>query len=57
MSAESKKGFGSTLALIFLGVLALYVGAHWLLVLIPAAFLIWYSAAAGGSGKFRRSRN
>lgn len=54
MSADAKKGYGSTMVLVILGVLALYVGAHWLLVLIPAALLVWY-AAAGAT--FRRSRN
>jgi hypothetical protein len=54
MSADTKKGYGSTLVLMVLGVLALYGGAHWLLVLIPAAVLVCY-AAAGAT--FRRSRN
>ncbi len=42
MSAESKKGYGSTLVLIMLGVLALYSGAQWLMVLIPAALFVRY---------------
>jgi hypothetical protein len=46
MSIEAKKGYGSTLALLGLGVLALHFGAGWLTVLIPAAALVWY---AGGS--------
>ncbi len=37
MSAEAKKGYGSTMILLILGVLALYGGALWLLLLIPAA--------------------
>ncbi len=44
MSAESKKGYGSTLARIAFGVMALYLGANWLLLLIPAALLVWYVA-------------
>jgi hypothetical protein len=54
MSADTKKGYGSTLLLMILGVLALYAGARWLLVLIPTAALVWY-AATGAS--FRTSRN
>jgi len=42
MSVEAKRGYGSTLALLLLGVLALYFGAAWLVVLIPAAVLVWY---------------
>ena len=44
MSAEAKKGYGSTLALLLFGVLAFYLGSRWLVLLIPAAVLIWYSA-------------
>jgi hypothetical protein len=44
MSAEAKTGYGSTLALLLFGVLALYLGARWLVLLIPAAMLIWYGA-------------
>ena len=54
MSADAKKEYGSTMVLIILGVLALYGGARWLLVLIPAAILIWYATAGG---VFRKSRN
>jgi hypothetical protein len=54
MSADAKKGYGSTMILMILGVLALYAGARWLLLLIPAAALVWY-AASGVS--YRRSRN
>lgn len=52
MSAQAKKDYGSTLALIIFGLLALYLGVHWLAVLIPATMLVWYSAEA-----FRSSRN
>ena len=51
MSADAKKEYGSTMVLIILGVLALYGGARWLLVLIPAALLIWYVTAGGVLGK------
>jgi hypothetical protein len=54
MSRDTKKGYGSTLALMVLGVLALYGGAHWLLVLIPAAVLVCYAAAGTA---FRRGRS
>ncbi len=53
MSAEAKKSYGSTLVLLMLGVLAFYGGSTWLLVLIPAAVLVW--RAAGESA--RKSRN
>jgi hypothetical protein len=54
MSADTKKGYGSTMALMILGLVALYAPALWLLVLVPAAGLICY-ATAGAT--FRRSRN
>ncbi len=54
MSADAKKGYGSTVVLMILGVLALYGGASWLLALIPVAILVWYASAGPG---FRRSRN
>jgi hypothetical protein len=54
MSADAKKGYGSTLALIALGVLALYASPQWLMILIPAAFLIWYAATRA---TLRRSRS
>jgi hypothetical protein len=41
MSADTKKGYGSTIALLIFGVLTLYGGTRWLLVLIPAAMLVW----------------
>jgi hypothetical protein len=52
MSTDAKKDYGSTLALIIFGLLALYLGVHWLAVLIPAGVLVWYNA-----GTFRSSRN
>lgn len=44
MSAEAKTHYGSTLVLLVLGMLALYGGANWLVVLIPAAVLVWVGA-------------
>jgi hypothetical protein len=54
MSADTKKEYGSTMALVVLGILALYAGGTWLLLLIPAAVLIWYATVGG---QFKRSRN
>jgi len=54
MSADAKKSYGSTLILFVLGVLALYAGARWLVILIPAAVLVWRLAAGPVLG---RSRN
>jgi hypothetical protein len=54
MSAEAKRGYSSTLALLTLAVLAFYAGTRWLVVLIPVALLIWY--AASGTA-LRRTRN
>lgn len=51
MSKEAKKGYGSTLALLSLGVLAFYGGSAWLLVLIPAAVLVWRAATGEPGGK------
>jgi hypothetical protein len=44
MSADAKKGYGSTIAMITLGMLALYGGAYWLVVLIPAGVIVWFAA-------------
>jgi hypothetical protein len=54
MSADAKRGYGSTMALIILGILALYGGVTWLLLLIPVAVLIWYTTFGG---RFMSSRN
>ncbi len=35
---------GWTVVLIILGMAALYGGAKWLTLLIPAALLVWYTA-------------
>jgi hypothetical protein len=45
MSAEVKKGYGSTMIFMILGILALYGGVVWLLALVPVALLVWYAAA------------
>jgi len=44
MSADSKKSMGWALVLIALGVVALIGGAKWLVLLIPAAMMIWFVA-------------
>jgi len=52
MSAETRKYYGSTLTLLALGLLSLYGGANWLILLIPAAALVWYAARPRlGSGR------
>jgi hypothetical protein len=51
VTADYKK-YGSTLLMIFLGMLALYGGVLWLPVLVPAAALVWYGGSRptlGGS--------
>lgn len=53
MSTEAKRSYGSTLALLALAVLALYTGTRWLVVLIPAAVLVWYFAATATLGSSR----
>lgn len=53
MSADTKKGYGSTLALMALGVLALYSGGYWLMVLIPIAILVCYATARSTFGRIR----
>jgi len=42
MSANSKKSMGWTGVLVLLGVVALFGGVKWLVVLIPAAMMVWY---------------
>jgi hypothetical protein len=41
MSVEAKKGYGSSLMLLFLALLTLHFGVNWLPVLIPVAMIIW----------------
>jgi len=45
MSANAKKSVAATLALILLGMLVLMTGEKLLVVMIPAAILIWYAAS------------
>lgn len=44
MSMNSKKSMVWTAVLILLGMAALFGGAKWLALLIPAAALVWYGA-------------
>ena len=44
MSKNSKKSMGWMMVLILLGLGALIGGEKWLVVLIPAAILVWYGA-------------
>jgi hypothetical protein len=53
MSANTKKSVGATLGLILLGVVVLLTGAKSLVVMIPAAILVWYAA----SPSLRSGRN
>ena len=41
MSRDSRKSIGLASALMLLGVLAMYGGLSALIVLIPAAFVVW----------------
>jgi len=54
MKTPSNKSRGWALILIALGMLAVYGGARWLLVLIPTAAAVWYAAART---TFSRRRN
>ena len=45
MSAQTKKSLGWTAVLIVFGLTALFVGMKVLIVLIPAAWLIWHEIA------------
>ena len=42
MTAHSKNSLLRAILLVLLGVLAIYVGTPWLIVIIPAATLLWY---------------
>ena len=53
MSANSKKSMGWAAVLILLGLVALFGGAKSLVVLIPAAMMVWY----GVGPALRRGRN
>lgn len=44
MRNDKKKSRAWPVALVLLGVVALYTGTRWLALLIPAAALVWYGA-------------
>jgi hypothetical protein len=50
MSVDSTKSTVATALFVILGLAALFGGARWLTVLIPAAVLVWY-----GAGSARRT--
>lgn len=54
MSRDALNGYGPTIALLLFGTLAFFVSTQWLLVLIPAAAVVWYSATGT---MVRRRRN
>jgi hypothetical protein len=54
MSADARKGYGSTLLMIFFGVMAFYGGVSWLPLLVPAAALVWYAASRPALRRSRR---
>lgn len=53
MKEDVQKSMTAALALILLGIIVLLTGERSLIVLIPAAVLVWYATAP----KLRRSRN
>jgi hypothetical protein len=53
IDTRSRQCAGWALILIILGMGALYAGTTWLVLLIPAAILVWYGARPG----MRSSRN
>lgn len=53
MNKDVQKSIAAALALILLGILVLLTGERSIIVLIPAAVLVWYGTAP----KLRRSRN
>lgn len=53
MSATRKKSISATVILVLLGVAAFFASERWLMALIPAAMLVWYSARP----KLRSGRN
>lgn len=57
MSVEANKGYGSTLLLLFLGVLALHFGVCWLPVLIPVAMIVWLASSLSLRNSRSSSRN
>ena len=53
MSRNSKKSMGWMFVLILFGVVALFGGVKWAILLIPAAMLVWYASPSA----LRSSRN
>lgn len=53
MSSNAKKSIAASVALILMGLLVLFTGEKSMIVLIPAAVLVWYTAAP----KWRGTRN
>jgi hypothetical protein len=47
MSVNWKKSLGWSITLMLLGVIALFAGAKSLILLVPAAALVWYEARPG----------
>jgi hypothetical protein len=52
MSADAKRKCGSMIGLMTLGILAVYGGPSWLLLVIPLAVVIWYATTRG---EFKRT--
>jgi len=46
MSMDAKRSISGTSLLIILGVLALFAGVKWLVLLVPAAVFVWYNAGS-----------
>ena len=44
MTVNAKKSMGWTIVLILFGLIALFGGDKWLVLLIPAAIFVWYAA-------------
>lgn len=53
MNTHHKQAIGATFVLILLGMVAVLTGVKWLVVLIPAAMLVWF----GASPALRSGRN
>jgi hypothetical protein len=52
MSRTSKKSIGATLMLVLMGLLVMIAGMKSLVVMIPAAVLVWYAVNPSfGSGR------
>lgn len=52
-TARSNKTTIAAMVLILFGLIALFGGGSWLVVLVPAALLVWYTA----SPRLRTGRN